>query len=75
MLGKAFQLAQYKIFAGDPGFINQDIKNILAVTKDDVMRVYNQYVKGKPYVVTSFVPKGETELVLSGSDPAEVVEE
>ena len=75
VLGKAFQLAQYKIFAGDPGFINQDIKNILAVTKDDVIRVYDRYIKGKPYVVTSFVPKGETELILSGSEPAEVVEE
>lgn len=75
VLGKAFQLAQYKIFANDPGFINQDIKNILAVTKEDVMRVYKQYIKGKHTVVTSFVPKGETNLALSGSEPAEVVEE
>ncbi|MCB0280486.1 MAG: insulinase family protein, partial [Calditrichaeota bacterium] len=75
VLGKAFQLAQYKIFANDPGFINQDIKHILAVSKADVMRVYNQYIKGKPYVVTSFVPKGEKNLALTGSNPAEVVEE
>ena len=26
VLGKGFQLAQYEIFAGDPGFINQDVK-------------------------------------------------
>ncbi|MFN1835972.1 M16 family metallopeptidase [Balneola sp. MJW-20] len=75
VLGKAFQLAQYNIFAGDPGFINQDIKNILAVTKEDVMRVYDQYVKGQEKVVTSFVPKGQAELALSDSDMAEVVEE
>lgn len=75
VLGKAFQLAQYQIFAGDAGFINQDIKNILAVTAADVMRVYTQYIKGKPYVATSFVPKGQKDLALKDSKPAEVVEE
>lgn len=75
VLGKGFQLAQYEIFAGDPGFVNQDVKNILAVTADDVMRVYNKYVKGRNYVATSFVPKGQKELALSNSVMAEVVEE
>lgn len=75
VLGKAFQLAQYNIFAGDPGFINQDVKNILAVTKEDVMRVYEHYLKGRPFVATSFVPKGHAALSLEGSRLAEVVEE
>ncbi len=75
VVGKGFQLAQYAIFAGDPGFINQDIKNILAVTSDDVMRVYNTYIKGKHAVITSFVPRGQAELALSGSTQAKVVEE
>jgi zinc protease len=75
VLGKGFQLAQYEIFAGDPGFVNQDVKNILAVTPDDVMRVYNQYVKDKHYVATSFVPKGQSSLALEDSKLAEVVEE
>ncbi|SMO94139.1 M16 family metallopeptidase [Gracilimonas mengyeensis] len=75
VLGKAFQLAQYNIFAGDPGYINRDIEKTLAVTKEDVMRVYEQYIKGKDYVATSFVPQGEAELMVEGSEPAEVVEE
>lgn len=75
VLGKGFQLAQYEIFAGDPGFINQDVKNILAVTTDDVMRVYNQYIKGKHFVATSFVPIGQTDLILTNSTLAEIVEE
>ena len=75
VLGKAFQLAQYNIFAGDPGFINQDVQHILAVTKEDVLRVYEQYIKDKNYVATSFVPKGQTELILGGSYIADVVEE
>ncbi|MBC3846771.1 insulinase family protein [Winogradskyella echinorum] len=75
VLGKGFQLAQYEIFAGDPGFINQDVKNILAVTPEDVMRVYNKYIKDKNYVATSFVPKGQKSLVLDNSQLAKVVEE
>lgn len=75
VLGKAFQLAQYNIFAGDPGYINEDIQKTLAVTKDDVMRVYEQYIKGQHYVSTSFVPKGQPSLAVNGSIPAEVQEE
>ncbi len=75
VLYKSFQLAMYNVYAGDPSFIEQDIKNIRAVTKEDVMRVYNKYIKDKPYVVTSFVPKGKLDLVVEGSVKADVVEE
>ena len=75
VLGKAFQLAQYDIFAGDPAFINQDVKNILAVNKADVMRVYRQYIKNQPFVATSFVPKGKASLALSDSSKALIKEE
>ncbi len=75
VLGKGFQLAQYEIFAGDPGFIDQDVKNILAVTPDDVMRVYNQYVRDKHFVATSFVPREQKALALNDSKLADVVEE
>ncbi|MFV8362632.1 M16 family metallopeptidase [Flavobacterium sp. ZT3P35] len=75
VLGKGFQLAQYEIFAGTPEYINQDVKNILAVTTQDVMRVYEKYIKGKNYVATSFVPKGQANLILEGSTVAAVVEE
>ncbi|MCW9037557.1 pitrilysin family protein [Altibacter sp.] len=75
VLGKSFQLAQYNVFAGDPGFIEQDIENIKKVTKEDVMRVYNTYIKDKPYVMTSFVPKGQLDLIAANSEKAAVVEE
>ncbi|WP_072989871.1 M16 family metallopeptidase [Flavobacterium segetis] len=75
VLGKGFQLAQYEIFAGNPNYITQDVKNILAVTTEDVMRVYQKYIKGKNFIATSFVPKGESNLVLSESKLATVVEE
>ena len=75
VLGKAFQLAQYNIFAGDPAYINEDIKRVLAVSADDIMRVYEKYIKDKNYVATSFVPRGQLQLSLSGATKAEVVEE
>lgn len=75
VLGKGFQLAQYEIFAGGAEFISQDVQKILGVSQQDVMRVYSTYIKDKPFVATSFVPKGQQELVLSGSTEANVVEE
>jgi zinc protease len=75
ILGKSFQLARYNEFAGSPGFIEQDIRNSLAVTEDDVWRVYEQYIKGKPFVLTSFVPKGQVDLVADGCERFPVVEE
>ena len=75
LLGKSISLGEYNLFAGDPGFIEQDIANIQAVTTEDVMRVYNTYIKNKPVLYTSFVPKGQLDLMLDGSTRAEVVEE
>lgn len=75
VLGKSFQLARYNVFTNDPGFITKDIENIKKVTKEDVVRVYNKYIKDKPYVMTSFVPKGHIELIAENSEKANVVEE
>ena len=75
VLGKGVQLAQGNIFANDPGYVEKEIQNILAVTPADVKRVYGKYIKGKNYVATSFVPKGKLNLALEGSTKAEVVEE
>ncbi|MCH8019925.1 insulinase family protein [candidate division KSB1 bacterium] len=75
ILNKSFQLAFYNEYAGTPGFINQDLQNSLDVTKDDIWRVYKKYIKEQKYVLTSFVPKGKTDLVAEGSERYPVVEE
>ncbi len=75
VLGKSFQLAFYNTFLNDPGFIEKDIENIKAVTKDDIMMAYNKYIKGKPHVVTSFVPKGKPEMMAENSVKADIKEE
>jgi zinc protease len=72
ILGKAFELAQYNIFAGSPGYIEEDITRILDVTSADVRRVYEQYVKDRNFIATSFVPSGQPELTLADSELAEV---
>ncbi len=75
VLGKSFQLARYNEYAGSPGFIEEDIARIKAVTIDDIMRVYEKYIQDKPYLATSFVPKGETGLIAENSVDAGVEEE
>jgi zinc protease len=75
VLGKGAQLAFYNIYTGDPGYAENEINAILSVTIEDVKRVYTQYIKNKPYVVTSFVPKGQVALAIEGSTKANVVEE
>lgn len=74
-LGKAFQVAQYAIFAGSPDYVEEDLERTLAVSAEDVLRVFDTYLKDRPFVATSFVPRGEAELALDGSVRAEVVEE
>lgn len=75
VLYKAFQLASYNEYAGDPSFIEKDLENTLAVTREDIMNVYNKYIKGKPYIITSFVPKGKLDLAAENSKPSGIVEE
>ena len=74
-LGKAFQLAQYAIFADDPGYGALDLQRTLDVSAEDVARVYHTYIKGQPFVGAGFVPAGQASLAVEGSERAEVVEE
>jgi len=75
VLGKGTNLASYNTYTGNPGFVTKDIQRTLGVTTDDVMRVYNTYIKDKNFIATSFVPKNSAELALENSTLANVVEE
>ncbi|MFA5816287.1 MAG: pitrilysin family protein [Bacteroidales bacterium] len=75
VLGKSFQLAQYNEYAGSPDFYKTDLEKTKAVTKADIIRMYEKYIKGKPYLATSFVPKGQPDLAAEGSVGAGVKEE
>jgi zinc protease len=58
--GKVSELAQAQYLTGNPNQIGRELADIQAVTKEDVMRVYNKYIKGKPAVILSVLPKGGT---------------
>jgi zinc protease len=73
--GKAFQFAEYTMNTGDPGYYKKDLDAIQAVTMKDIKDVYGKYIKGKNYLETSFVPKGEINLIAEGSVNAGIVEE
>ncbi len=75
VFSKSIQLAFYNTYLNDPGFIAKDIENIKAVTLNDVKMAYEKYIKGKPHVVTSFVPRGKPDMVAENSVPAGVKEE
>ena len=73
--GKGIQLAHNNILTGDPGYSEKELELMLRVTRDDVVRVYNNYIKDRALLATSFVPRGELDLALEGSVKADVVEE
>ncbi|HPT22629.1 MAG TPA: pitrilysin family protein, partial [Bacteroidales bacterium] len=75
VLDKSIQLASYNTLLNDPAYIEKDIENIKAVTLNDIRTAYDKYIKGKPHVVTSFVPKGKTDMMAEASVPAGVKEE
>ncbi len=66
--GKVSQLAAFQTFTGNPNMIGLLLKQYQSVTKEDVMRVYNQYIKFKHPVVVSVLPKNQDSKMLVGND-------
>lgn len=61
--GKAATLAAYYTFTGNPNYIVEEFKRLRNLKKEDVIRVYNQYIKGKPALILSYYPKGQRNLI------------
>lgn len=57
--GKVSQLAVNQTYTGNPNFIEKDIARYNSVTKEDVVRVFNKYIKGQKGVIMSIVPNGK----------------
>jgi zinc protease len=60
--GKGAALAQYQTIAHDGNFIKKELEMLDKLTTQDVMNAYTKYIKGKPHVILSVVPKGKPEL-------------
>lgn len=61
--GKASQLAAFETFTGNPNMIGKLLDMYNKVTKEDVMRIYNKYIKNKYAVVLRVLPKAKEDLI------------
>jgi len=66
--GKVSQLAYFQTFAGNPNQIGKELSRYSKVTKQDVQRVYEKYVKGKPAVILSVVTKGQEANIVAAEN-------
>ncbi|QDF67811.1 insulinase family protein [Shewanella sp. SNU WT4] len=66
--GKVAKLAYNQTFFDKPDLIAADLARYKKVTKADVMRVFEQYVQGKPRVVMSIVPEGRRDLIAAADN-------
>ena len=55
--GKVTQLAAYQTYFNNPNYLTVYLKQLRTLTKADVQRVYDKYVKGKHAVILSVLPK------------------
>ena len=59
--GKVSQLASFQTFTGNPNKMADLLKMYTSLTKEDVMKAYTDYIKGKGAVVLSIAPKGQEQ--------------
>lgn len=60
--GKGQMLASNTVLGGNSNLIKKEMAMVNALTKADIMRVYNTYIKNKFCVTLSCVPKGKGDL-------------
>ncbi|MET0461798.1 MAG: pitrilysin family protein [Chitinophagaceae bacterium] len=66
--GKVSQLAAYQTFTGNPNMIKTQMEQYSKLTKEDVLRVYEKYIKNKPHVILSVLVKGQEDLIARAND-------
>jgi predicted Zn-dependent peptidase len=57
--GVAEQLANYRLLYGDTNLINTELQKYLSVTKEDITRVANEYLKKENRVVLHYLPRAQ----------------
>lgn len=62
--GKVSIMASSQTYSGEPDTVTSELERYNAITKEDVMRVYNHYIKNQPAIVLSVVPQGRLELAV-----------
>ena len=59
-LSRAINLTQYAIYYNDPGLINARLDKVAAVTKEDVQRVANKYLRDTNRTIVITMPKAKS---------------
>ncbi|MDR2586003.1 MAG: insulinase family protein [Prevotellaceae bacterium] len=70
--GKALMMARDNEFGGSPVATFNELLKFQAITKQQIMDVFDRYIKEKNYIALSIVPKGQKDLALADSKPAVV---
>ena len=66
--GKVAYLARMETFTGRADRISAELARYDALTKDDVMRVYETYLKDVPSLFLRVVPKGELDTLVTADN-------
>jgi len=66
--GKVSTLAHYQTILGNADYTEQQVARYNNVTKADVMRVYQKYIKNKGAAVLSIYPHGQQQLIAKQDD-------
>jgi zinc protease len=66
--GKVGALAFSEMFSNDPKTVQLDLARYEAVTREEVTRVFSQYLVDQPAVVLSVVPEGQLQLAAREQD-------
>lgn len=61
MAGIAENLANYHVYFGDANLINTEIERFMKVTREDLKRVANKYLKKENRVVLHYLPESSRE--------------
>jgi zinc protease len=72
---RANRMARDRVFRGDGSWVTAELEALRAVTPEDVTRVLETYLVGKPRVVVSVVPEGRLELAASGRSAVQIAGE
>lgn len=66
--GKVSTLAAFYTFTGDANMIGKELDRYTKVTKEDVMRVYNKYIKGQNRLIVSVTTKADPENIVAAEN-------